>query len=507
MPYSKLTDKDIAMIESYIDMYAINEDCSSVRERAPLTDILSYWNGEKARFLLPIFGDRLILEKQITYTKEKQELASDMYREVCCGEHPFQGCLLDKIQQEFGYWNDTSYNVMRLFDQNTLVTNRAENCTRQIITFNDGDYVTIDPAAKTMRLLNKLAKHYHLEAEFEDFRLAHSMVLNQKQFKGTLCLSIHPLDYMTMSDNNNNWSSCMSWMGEGDYRLGTVEMMNSPYVVVAYLRSDDVDLRWNNYHWNSKKWRSLIIVDPTRAIISVKNYPFENKDLTTMCIDWIRELIHTNTEYKFPKAPQEIHEEASNMFDNKEVYIECTTCAMYNDFGNATHWGCVEENCPDSVVIDYSGPTNCMWCGKETGWFEDRNYVCCSDCIDIDSNINYCEQCGERLYEDDICWVGDTSLCWCCRDRLTVYSELSGEYIWQDDAVPVYLAKNNVVDPDRYIYIENYHLRPEHSIWEYYYNCLPHQNEDGEYYWNVEDLTDAGLRCFDITNLDAYLAN
>lgn len=507
MPYSKLTDKDISMIESYIDMYAINEDCSSTRGRAPLADLLHYWNCEKSKHLLPIFGgEQLILERQITYTKEAQELRTEIYHKLCNMRYPFETRLTNRIQNEFGTWTDTTYNILRLFDSTALSTNRAEFCSRQIVTFDDGDYITLDPQAKTLRLLNKFAKHYHLESEFEEYRLAHSMILNQKQFKGTLCLSIHPLDYMTMSDNCNNWSSCMSWMGQGDYRLGTVEMMNSPYVIVAYLRSDDVELKWSQYPWNSKKWRSLIIVDPTRAIISVKNYPFENRNLTTMCIDWIRELIHANTEYKFPNAPQEIHEEATNTFGDKEIYIECTTCNMYNDFGNATHWGCVAENCSDSIVIDYSGVANCMWCGSTSGWFEDKNYVCCNDCLDIDSNVSWCEECGERLYEDDICWVGDTCLCWRCQDRLTVYSDLSGEYIWQDDAVPVYLAKNNVIDESRCVYVEPYHLNPN-NMWTYYYHCLPHHDKDGNCYWNVEDLTKAGLECFDIRDLDAYLAN
>ena len=88
-------------------------------------------------------------------------------------------------------------------------------------------------------------------------------------------------------------------------------------------------------------------------------------------------------------------------------------------------------------VIDYSGVASCMGFGRTSDLFEDKNYVCCNFCLDIDSNINWCEECGERLYEDDVCWIGDTCLCWRCQDRLTVYSDLSGEYIWQDDAVQV----------------------------------------------------------------------
>ena len=81
-----------------------------------------------------------------------------------------------------------------------------------------------------------------MEAIFEQMRIKHSQILNKKRLKGTLCLSIHPLDYITISDNNCDWDSCMTWTGDdcpGEYRLGTLEMMNSPSVVVAYLDSKE----------------------------------------------------------------------------------------------------------------------------------------------------------------------------------------------------------------------------------------------------------------------------
>ena len=43
-----------------------------------------------------------------------------------------------------------------------------------------------------------------------------------------------------MSDNNSGWESCMSWRNNGCYRRGTVEMMNSPYVIVAYLMLEEL---------------------------------------------------------------------------------------------------------------------------------------------------------------------------------------------------------------------------------------------------------------------------
>ena len=91
--------------------------------------------------------------------------------------------------------------------------------------------------------------------EFEDFRIKHSRILSEKEFIGRLSLSIHPLDFMTMSDNDSDWSSCMSWRTCGSYRRGTVEMMNSPCVVVAYLSASKPMVldRGSHFKWNIKK--------------------------------------------------------------------------------------------------------------------------------------------------------------------------------------------------------------------------------------------------------------
>ena len=78
---------------------------------------------------------------------------------------------------------------------------------------------------------------YFAADEWEEIRLAHSQIFNTNKMTGTLCLSIHPLDYATASDNDNGWSSCMSWRDDGCYRMGTVEMMNSPMVICAYFAS------------------------------------------------------------------------------------------------------------------------------------------------------------------------------------------------------------------------------------------------------------------------------
>ena len=76
-----------------------------------------------------------------------------------------------------------------------------------------------------------------LKREVEDFRIYISQLLNTRAFTGNLCISIHPLDYITMSDNSYGWTSCMSWLKKGNYAGGTVEMMNSDNAYILKVKS------------------------------------------------------------------------------------------------------------------------------------------------------------------------------------------------------------------------------------------------------------------------------
>ena len=90
-----------------------------------------------------------------------------------------------------------------------------------------------------------------------------------------------------MSDNNEDWESCMSWTQGGEYRVGTIEMMNSPYVIVAYLKSHH-NLEWAD-NWNSKKWRELYICS-NDFVRSITGYPYKDEKITKLVLEKIREL-------------------------------------------------------------------------------------------------------------------------------------------------------------------------------------------------------------------------
>ena len=97
------------------------------------------------------------------------------------------------------------------------------------------------------------------EDTLADIQSAASMIIQEDKIEGKLCMSVHPLDFLSLSENTYNWRSCHAL--DGDYRAGNLSYMVDSSTVICYLKSDR-DERLPNFppevKWNSKKWRVLL---------------------------------------------------------------------------------------------------------------------------------------------------------------------------------------------------------------------------------------------------------
>ena len=169
--------------------------------------LLRFWNKNK-QFLFELFNNELILQKDINIQYPETFLIEEMEDLLDQQDGKFIREISNFINRLAVKENYTYYsNLYRLIEPKTLVSNIYPGDTVEIpYTLNDGTlkHLTVPSGCKIMKMLSKIANIFDLNG-FEEFRLKHSMVLNRKKFKGTVCLSIHPLDYMTMSDNDCDW--------------------------------------------------------------------------------------------------------------------------------------------------------------------------------------------------------------------------------------------------------------------------------------------------------------
>lgn len=447
---NKVSEQELKMLDSYRRSYV--EDARG--RLAPSAEVLSCWDSAKtAGRLYELLGGNLMISKDIISEKtdvEIERLIDNLYYRkgefVKAWENfvytKFYDLKLDIENPEYVMY----YNMDKLMLPNSLLDNTYKGETF-FVTFPNGDKYKVQKGCKVSKALGKIAEAFELPG-FEEFRIAHSQILNERKLKGKMTLSIHPLDYVTMSDNDCDWSSCMSWKEDGEYRRGTVEMMNSPFVIIAYLSAKDEMCMPGGGTWTNKKWRELFIVTDN-FIGGIKGYPYWNRDLEKKALEWIKELAvenwsgrgveYTDNLYKIFAPNQSCEVYVDEM--EKNVRFRLWTDAMYNDCYDE-HYVYINKNLENTCIdLCYSGVGQCMWCGEETNDFSYESNLACGGCDDE----LYCTKCGERITHGYEHWVGDECYCEYCYDDLP-YCDGCEETVAYDSSLHrIYLCKNDKI--------------------------------------------------------------
>lgn len=470
-----LSDEDKSTFRNWVNMYGGMSDDRDPDLCVENVDyILRFWDEEKIT-LWKMLGEKFTISKDVTFKRSERQSRSDF--EDCLGYwrigykfiREYQDFTADKrnLETPDSYY-DALYKVNRFEDimalrelttfeslHNNIYTGDTFTITRS----DDNQTLLVNKGAKISKLLGKLAKFFELsETKYEEFRIAHSQFLNQDTIKGTLCLSIHPMDYVTMSDNDSGWDSCMNWQNEGDYRIGTVEMMNSPCVLIAYLRAkEDMEFGWGDKlsHWNNKKWRQLYIV--TKDLISdIRQYPWHNDELNGLCMKWIKDLATTNLGWQYSNLCTYFNNFRDADYNNfclelsDEPYsIDIYCDKMYNDVYSKDQKCFIGIDAPHEIEIDYSGYSECMNCGREINDISDTCMLLCDDC----SNAIRCSCCGDIIHDDDYYWIDDdTCLCYDCYTEKAGTCEDCGDAFYNEDLNEVRLYKDDKITW-RYVYL------------------------------------------------------
>lgn len=506
--FSLLNTNDKNMMYDYIYNYGSRSNC--VQAVAPLEKILSYWTEAKSEYLFDIMGGNLILSKKVSYQKSTEEVENTIRSKITYSYDSDNKCkeflkawyaLQDLLSARFDD-NEIHWAMSELVGSSTLASNRYTYNTVEIPLPNDKKYRLLQ-GAKASKAIGKIAIAYNLP-NYEEFRIAHSQALNEKSLTGEMCMSIHPMDYMTMSDNDCGWGSCMSWNDHGDFRQGTVEMMNSPMVVVVYLKSSTDYCVPGGYTWNSKRWRELFII--TRDVISgIKGYPYWNKELEEIALHWIKEVVMNSgvpgfgpyrddiVEYNGHDSVVMIHDDPEDESFGFDIPLRFETKLMYNDFYDSHRMFIAEDSSRVPDHIHYSGISECMSCGDELRDWETESDLFCGSC----DPVYRCCECGDWHSIDDLIEVDGDYYCEYCYDQVISNCADCGQPHYYENMIDIHLAKD-----DEHIFVEKEILMDDDCIWGgnfFHRDDLHYQR--GRWgsrinYVNISDLTEDGMRAF-----------
>ena len=478
-----ISNEEKEMMYDYITQFATDGN-----DHIDTDTFLRCWNTAKNDHLYKLLGNQFKVSKTLTYNKPMDKLSDEIYSKLSNrGTASFE---FNRRFDRFLWENrltlgDEYYKLQSLMSVEYLVNTKYDGEDFSVNT-PDGKVIKVQKGARPMRIISRVTKAYGGIEGMEDFQNEVSVILTQKKLTGTMTLSIHPMDYMTMSHNDMGWSSCMDWTDEGCYRRGTVEMMNSDCVLVAYLASDD-DMSFyaarKRYTWNNKKWRELFIVTENGVITGIKGYPYQNADLVQAINSWIAELAAENLGWKFNDVGNKEYEPRRYFtYGDKDVKLTFETNTMYNDFGTTRHFCILADNLDETdVYTNYSGAEMCLRCGSTDAYFDGEGCLVCQDC---DTHY-YCNDCGDRLREDDVYWLDGNAFCESCYENHATTDALDEDEVHDyNNMTDVYLVPDGTPADEAYDclsrrYFSTYYLNDR--VWRRWFNSDVKEAHKG---WN-----------------------
>lgn len=310
-----------------------------------------------------------------------------------------------------------------------------------------------------MKLL-KSFKYFFKGTLLEIIQNKASMVIQENCITGRLCVSVHPLDFLSASETTYDWRSCHAL--DGDYRSGNMAYMVDNCTVMCYLKTDD--RKWplprfpKSVPWYSKKWRMyLFLAQKEEVIWAGRQYPYESDALlktvrekvVPMITDiplyrdtwWGRAYLWTewDNSYMTPyfSAKDRYINIGGYLFGAKAL-VSSANSLFYNDLLQSTKYvpsymyrveidsrnrladRINDRSDLESIHLKVGNDPICPCCGRNLVEFSDEMIcVSCDEQYGTQENDEFvfCSKCGSRIYREDAyeeegewycdrCWEG-----------------------------------------------------------------------------------------------------
>ena len=365
-------------------------------EMCDADELWEAWAENKKRFIDKWGGLTYELPQEVVFDKtnsEKELIMKDFINDILC-------------------FTDSSVSAeLKDFISKQGVEGFFSN---RVIEKWTGEGKKIDKNSKISKSLKLFIKDSYFLEKFQS-RLSRN--IQDCKISGKLVISVHPLDFLSSSENVHNWHSCHAL--DGEYRSGNVSYMVDKHTFMVYLKSDK-DSRLPNFpfKWNSKKWRVLMYASEKEDIIvKSREYPFSSEfALETVKEQLIDKFFDTsNFTEKWTNVSNTIRLIMTDGIGSMQ-YNDCLNSPSYSPtalYKKDLNLNSIEK--ADRMVIGEATP--CLQCGGmpislSSGFVCDEcgEYLCC-DC------------CGETMVEDECYYVDDEILCESCFDDQVAYCD------------------------------------------------------------------------------------
>ena len=312
-----LSQVDVEGLEKLIlHLSNLNEN-----SRIDIREHLNNWAKNKSHLYL-VFGKKLKLEKEI-------ELDFS-------GNSTYVKCLISNFYQEI-----TQAKVKR-FLKSCSNTEIIMNCLNRNTSFENVKFRAGD---KISKCIGKILDLYDIApAEKDSVLIKFSMLIQGVKAKGSAVLSIDPVDYITMSENNSNWESCHSM--SGCFKTGPFAYLQDGSTTISYVKpKDDCVFTYGDgktLTYSNKNWRQIVLFSKElKYATQLRQYPYISQANQSTVANIVMDVLNAKSGLDYQIHPIEVYD----MPRYFPTLHECTGDGedlCYNDLTNeafkTTYW-------------------------------------------------------------------------------------------------------------------------------------------------------------------------
>lgn len=293
-----------------------------------------------------------------------------------------------------------------------------------------------------------------------------SKYIQKNKMEGTLCLSVHPLDFLSLSESVSDWRSCHAL--DGEYRNGNLSYLLDSCTFICYLKCDGEACLPHfplSVPWNSKKWRTLMFLsEDSELLIAGRQYPIDIEGIMDALLkNFVPASGLIEDEYTnwLASIPKDFNAKGfrSNFMDSSYMRFDqelIATSKIYQRNPNTCEFDDVlfsNDYSPIYAVkkrfsweykgiilpvIKVGGPTKCLLCDDLA--MEGTDTMLCENCeLTYGSADNdyftFCDNCHSHIYKDSSSIVGDNNetLCEWCAAKLASECDDCGCLFYNED--------------------------------------------------------------------------
>lgn len=234
------------------------------------------------------------------------------------------------------------------------------------------------PGQKTSRIIGRLCNHFGIDRHrsYNQVFARLADAFNPLQVQKTGVLSVHPCDFLEMSNKDSTWSSCHG-LDHGGYQSGCLSYLADAVTMIFFTVDDDVT---NNFYKHPKRTRQIFCYTDN-LLLQSRLYPNDNNEQCEQNRGLVQKAIAECLRTPNLWTIKIKHDET------KEYFSAVEGSRQYPDYSSYRRVSLLKgADCHGHLHIGH--PALCVCCGRP---FRSGDLKC--NC----ENLVVCTDCGQTV--------------------------------------------------------------------------------------------------------------